>query len=254
MEKAVFVLHEKIEKQGLGWCISSLLAQTYADLEVVVLVKPSCEAFQIAQNYAGLDPRVKLVEASADGVFSVRETAGKYFVFLEHSTYIGRRWLENMTKTFSGASESVLCACKTVDVSDSGVPQKISDMECADGAGGMLLGPQAAEMLFDAFRNGEAPTVEVVKKMKTSAAVCAEEIWYTITQEEPVQVPAAADAAAKPGGVGKRVVRLLRRYEKRHPGSAAGRLAGLLYRNLETVGVRKTLKLILGRLLGKKSV
>ena len=98
MEKAFFFLHEKIEKQGLGWCISSLLAQTHADLEVVVLAEPSCEAFRIAQNYARLDPRVKLAKDWADGVFSAGEAAGKYVAFLEHSTYIGCRWLENMVK------------------------------------------------------------------------------------------------------------------------------------------------------------
>ncbi len=96
-----------IEKE-LGACLDSILAQTYKNIEVIIVNDGSKDGTaQIMENYAAMDPRVKPIHKENGGVTSarlrgVREAQGAWIGFIDGDDRIEpqmyARLLENAEK------------------------------------------------------------------------------------------------------------------------------------------------------------
>ncbi len=73
----------------LGYCLNSILNQTYQNLEIILIDDGSIDnSLQICQNYAALDARVQVIATPHYGVSSARNTGldaahGDYIVFID---------------------------------------------------------------------------------------------------------------------------------------------------------------------------
>lgn len=123
-------------------CLQSVLAQTYANFEAVVVDDGSTDGTPgLLSRYAQRDPRIVVVSTPNQGVARARETGvararGKYICFLDGDDFWEPRMLEEMTFAIeqNGGYDIVCCnhkrVCKTYQ-SPVRAPRK-GDMEGLD--------------------------------------------------------------------------------------------------------------------------
>ena len=98
----------------LRQCVDSVLGQTYADFEVILVDDGSpdgCPA--ICDEYAAKDPRVKVVHKQNGGLVSARkaglaECTGKYVMNVDSDDYIAPDLLENVAKAATRYAPQVI--------------------------------------------------------------------------------------------------------------------------------------------------
>ena len=107
--------------------MDSVLAQTYQDFELILLDDCSTdESREILKSYAG-DPRVRIEfnEKNSGSTFrqwnkGARLARGKYIWFAESDDYADERLLETLVKRLESEPDSVLCYCRSWQVSSDG--------------------------------------------------------------------------------------------------------------------------------------
>ncbi len=103
-------------EKTLAGCLDSLLAQTYADIEVICVIDGSPDSCgDICDAYAVKDARVKSIKRENGGVSSARnrgidEATGEYLMFVDSDDTVEPDYCEKMWKahTETGA-ELVIC-------------------------------------------------------------------------------------------------------------------------------------------------
>lgn len=84
----------------LDHCLSSVVAQSYRDIEVIISDDGSTDcSLSICRKWAQKDKRLKVISKINEGVSSARNLAmsvakGDYFVFLDSDDYIGPNYIE----------------------------------------------------------------------------------------------------------------------------------------------------------------
>lgn len=86
----------------LGRCLDSLLVQTFADFEIVIVNDGSGDhSGVICEKYARQDRRVRVFHTANRGVSSARnlgidQAQGEWFVFVDADDLVGPKYLENL--------------------------------------------------------------------------------------------------------------------------------------------------------------
>lgn len=105
-------------EEYLEACVSSLLAQTYHDIEIILVDDGSpdnCPA--LCDSLAENDPRIRVIHKENGGVSTARNAgleaaAGEYIAFVDSDDYIDANMYENMmTVAENHHCDVVLCDC-----------------------------------------------------------------------------------------------------------------------------------------------
>lgn len=103
---SVIVPVYNVEK-WLSRCIASILAQTYTNFELLLIDDGSSDhSGVICDEYAGRDPRVRVLHKSNGGVSSARNLGlgnarGEWIAFCDADDYVSPYYLENLYKAAS---------------------------------------------------------------------------------------------------------------------------------------------------------
>lgn len=103
------------KKQYLNQCIDSILAQTYRNLELVLVDDESSDGSgEICDRYAGEDERVRVFHQKNGGstaavLTGMKEAEGEYFVFIDSDDYVSREMLEEMAGHLLGRKGEIVC-------------------------------------------------------------------------------------------------------------------------------------------------
>ena len=103
MKVSVIVPVYNVEKY-LRRCIDSILAQTYGDIEVILVDDGSTdESNKICREYKDRDKRIKLVIKENGGLSSARnaglkKASGNYVVFIDSDDYVCNEYIERLVE------------------------------------------------------------------------------------------------------------------------------------------------------------
>lgn len=103
-EKVSVIIPVYKVEEYVGKCISSVMEQTYSNLEIIVVVDMSCKddrSPEICNYFAGLDPRVVILNQKNRGLSGARNDAidmakGTYIMFLDGDDHIETTMIETM--------------------------------------------------------------------------------------------------------------------------------------------------------------
>lgn len=90
------------KENTLKKCVDSLVAQTYKNLEIILVDDGSVDnSLAIATKYTNIDERIKVLKKNNGGVCSARNlaleiVAGRYITFVDSDDWIGDNFLESM--------------------------------------------------------------------------------------------------------------------------------------------------------------
>lgn len=114
----------------LGYCISSILNQTYQDIELILVNDGSTDqSLRICCNYRELDSRIKIIDIPNGGVGNARnkgieESKGEYLLFVDSDDYIASDMVENLFhKAQLYNKDIVICGMNIVELSGKNVKQ-----------------------------------------------------------------------------------------------------------------------------------
>ena len=101
--------------QWLDRCVSGILAQTYSEIEVILVDDGSpdeCPA--LCDAWAGKDGRVKVIHKENGGLMSawmagVSASTGEYLCFVDSDDWIDKEMVEGLMAAASGCQAEVLC-------------------------------------------------------------------------------------------------------------------------------------------------
>lgn len=101
-------------------CVDSILAQTYTNLEIILIddgSSDSCPA--ICDEYAEKDDRIKVIHKENGGVSSARNAglrifSGDYLTFIDSDDFVGEKYIENLVKNTADGVGIVISSYKSV--------------------------------------------------------------------------------------------------------------------------------------------
>lgn len=106
----------------LGHCISSILGQTYKNIELILVNDGSYDnSLRICHNYAALDSRVQVINISNGGVGNARNVGlkaanGEYIMFIDSDDVISPYMVEELyQKSRLYQKDLVICGMKLVE-------------------------------------------------------------------------------------------------------------------------------------------
>lgn len=115
MKISIIVPIYKVENY-IGQCIESILAQTYEDIELILVDDGSPDnCGKICDTYAEGDSRIKVIHKENGGLSDARNVgvanaSGEYIIFLDGDDYwIEPRFLENLSLRIEKNHPDVLC-------------------------------------------------------------------------------------------------------------------------------------------------
>ena len=115
MKISIIVPIYKVENY-IGQCIESILAQTYEDIELILVDDGSPDnCGKICDTYAEGDSRIKVIHKENSGLSDARNVgvanaSGEYIIFLDGDDYwIEPRFLENLSLRIEKNHPDVLC-------------------------------------------------------------------------------------------------------------------------------------------------
>ena len=86
----------------LGYCINSILSQTYTNLEVILVNDGSVDSsLEICRNYAEIDSRVRIIDVENGGVSKARNlgidyATGEYLAFVDADDFVEGDFFEKV--------------------------------------------------------------------------------------------------------------------------------------------------------------
>ncbi|MEG0878933.1 MAG: glycosyltransferase family A protein, partial [Oscillospiraceae bacterium] len=114
----------------LGWCINSILKQTYRDIELILVDDGSTDnSLQICQNYERLDTRVKVISVKNNGVsnarnIGVKSATGEYIQFVDSDDLISPEMTETLLKSTQKYNKNlVICSMLQVSLQKDNTPK-----------------------------------------------------------------------------------------------------------------------------------
>lgn len=142
--------------ETLGRCLESLSAQTYKDIEVIVVVNACTDGTErIAQDYAARDPRVKPIGTETPGVSHARNLGldaanGDRIGFVDADDWVEPDMFEALMVAAVGMSADVVCCGRIFDSSrgTSTLPaaDHVTEVTADDFYYGVLMGPYGGSM------------------------------------------------------------------------------------------------------------
>ena len=121
MPKVSIIVPFYNREKSLGWCISSILNQSFKNFELLLIDDGSTDASeQIAKNYAKLDSRIQLVHTPHSGVSAARnmgifKSSGEYIQFMDSDDWIPYYFLDRLLSTMElYEADIVLCGINIV--------------------------------------------------------------------------------------------------------------------------------------------
>lgn len=106
----------------IGYCIESIIAQTYEDFEAIFVDDGSPDGSSaIVESYMGEDPRIKLVHHSCNkGLFRARVTGiehakGEYITFIDSDDSISTNWLETLANKLDDTGADIVIGDLALD-------------------------------------------------------------------------------------------------------------------------------------------
>ena len=107
----------------LNKCISSIINQTYKQLEIILVNDGSTDnSLEICNLYASNDERIKIINKENGGVSSARNrgieaATGKYLIFIDADDYIEKNMFEVLSNDlFKYDVDMSMCGYKNVDI------------------------------------------------------------------------------------------------------------------------------------------
>ena len=182
---SVIVPVYKVE-QYLHRCIDSILAQTYRDLEIILVDDGSPDnCGLICDEYASKDSRIKVIHKTNGGVSSARNAgldvaSGDYIAFVDSDDYVLPQYLEYLLEAILiNESDISYCSYEKVDDSNEFTPHidRFETYEAITATGWDCLCyffkwwclPNVVTKLFK---------YEIAKKLAFPNATRAEDLWY----------------------------------------------------------------------------
>ncbi len=108
-------------ENSLVRCLDSVISQTYADVEIIVLNDGSSDNSQkICEEYKEKDNRIKFINQENQGVSKTRNTAinianGKYVLFIDSDDTISIDYVETLvTEAVNTGADLVICGYENV--------------------------------------------------------------------------------------------------------------------------------------------
>lgn len=104
----------KVEKY-LRQCVDSVLAQTYHNLEIILIDDGSPDSSgDICEEYAGRDSRIRVIHQENGGLSKARNTGlsnahGEYITFIDSDDFVDPRYVETLLKMTTENDASISC-------------------------------------------------------------------------------------------------------------------------------------------------
>lgn len=122
----------------LGYCINSILSQTYINLEVLLINDGSSDgSLQICNNYARIDKRVKVIDIANGGVGNARNVGmqyatGQFLQFVDSDDVISPVMTEKLVQAMETYKKDVVfCGMKMINLKD----KRPTDIVCCTSQG-----------------------------------------------------------------------------------------------------------------------
>ena len=116
-------------EKTLGYCISSILRQSYCELELILVNDGSQDkSLEICNNYRELDSRIRVIDIPNGGVsnarnIGIKESQGDYIVFVDSDDYILPAYLEDLYNELSEHKGSGVVIESVIKLYPNGVMQ-----------------------------------------------------------------------------------------------------------------------------------
>ena len=118
-------------EKTLGYCISSILRQSYCELELILVNDGSQDrSLEICNNYRELDSRIRVIDIPNGGVsnarnIGIKESQGDYIVFVDSDDYIAPDMLEVLYKKIEQYNKDiVICGMNIIELEDDCVKKR----------------------------------------------------------------------------------------------------------------------------------
>lgn len=116
------------KKDYVAECIESILAQSYRNLELLLVDDASTDGSgEICDGYAEKDERVRVFHQKNGGptaavMTGLREAAGDYYTFIDSDDYVSADMLEKMTACLVGRPGEIVCCNHVLEKQKETVP------------------------------------------------------------------------------------------------------------------------------------
>lgn len=117
-------------ERWLGYCLNSIMSQTYPYLEAILVNDGSTDSsLEICEHYAALDDRFKVIDIPNGGVSNARNTGvkaaqGKWLVFVDSDDVVSKNMLNLMVDgAIRTEKELVVCSMLMLDFALPSSPQ-----------------------------------------------------------------------------------------------------------------------------------
>lgn len=131
MKKVSVVVPVYNAEKYLGYCINSILSQTYSNIELILVNDGSTDSsISICNNYALIDDRVKVINIKNSGVSYARNmgikcASGYYLQFVDSDDVISSNMIETLVQSMElYGKDLVLCGMNLVTLQDN-IPSEI---------------------------------------------------------------------------------------------------------------------------------
>ena len=131
MKKVSVVVPVYNAEKYLGYCINSILSQTYSNIELILVNDGSTDSsISICNNYALIDDRVKVINIKNSGVsyartMGIKCASGYYLQFVDSDDVISSNMIETLVQSMElYGKDLVLCGMNLVTLQDN-IPSEI---------------------------------------------------------------------------------------------------------------------------------
>ncbi|MGI5948004.1 MAG: glycosyltransferase family 2 protein [Lachnospiraceae bacterium] len=118
-------------EKTLGYCISSILRQSYCELELILINDGSQDkSLEICNNYRELDSRIRVIDIPNGGVsnarnIGIKESQGDYIAFVDSDDYIASDMLEVLCEKMEQYNKDiVICGMNIIELENDGVKKR----------------------------------------------------------------------------------------------------------------------------------
>ena len=114
----------------LARCVDSVLAQTYSDLEIILVDDGSIDiSGDMCDEYALKDSRVKVIHKENGGLSDARNAGlerarGRYVTFIDADDYVHPQFVELLLKTAKSTGAQI-AACTWQELNDGDTPRRV---------------------------------------------------------------------------------------------------------------------------------